>query len=438
MDLERFLEGQRESGGWDSQGAFTIAASKAREKLARFALKTPQFYIVKLVQAGMALGAARMRVDGVRNGLALWFDGPALESPVELLTALSGAEVADEGVRMLALGMNIALFAEPSTLSLHHWTGTGEGWALSFQGEEISTAPAPPRPSNLPSEGPLWLFSLQKSGYFLLRSPVEAELFWLGRCCGHVPIDFKVQGRRLAARPESSGVLESTAWRTWIVERHEVGGSSTRVEAPDREPGGGEVEEGWLRQRMFGGVTLWQRSDGDYTGEPAFCREAFFLPDDLDGADILAFVSHGVIVGRAKLALPGAGALALFDASLVNFDLSGFEVVKDERLDLVMARAGEVWMEMLRDVRPHLERSRGPLKERTQPEKGPGCCLLWFLFCSFEPMSWGIGLLTLGAWGAYRHHRPFEAQVPDVKGKAKSLERLDWLLATESWPHVSP
>ncbi len=434
MDLEAFLGDHRAQGQWDSQGVFTLAAAQAREKLARSALKIPQLYILKLVQAGVALGATRMRVDGFRNGLTLWFDAPSAPTPDGVLRALSGEAVGDEGLRLLGEGMNVALFLEPAALALHHWSGDGEGWALSFRGEELASGPAPARPDQLPEEGPLWLFSLQKPGYHFLRSPVEAEMSWLHSRCTFMPIDFKIRGHQLYARPERSGAAEPMEGRHWLVERHEVGASSMLVEPPDRQPGGSEIKAGWLRQRMFGGLTLWQRTKGGYDENPALCRAVYLLPEDLTGADTVAFVRHGVIVARVKVTKTGAGGLALLDASLVNFDISGFEVVRDEKLDEAMRTAGRVWSGMLQEMRPLLERAPGPLQERTQPEKGPGCCLLWLLFCSAEPVGWTIGALTLGAWGVYRHAYPFQPQVPDEKKKSVLLQRVDWLLATESWP----
>lgn len=79
------IEKLREAGTLDSRGSFTLDRRKAREKMARFQLTDPRRYILELVEAAVALGAAEVDVT-LDSAVEVGFAGAPL--PPDLLASL--------------------------------------------------------------------------------------------------------------------------------------------------------------------------------------------------------------------------------------------------------------------------------------------------------------------------------------------------------------
>lgn len=110
-----FLEGLRGAGRPDSEGRFTVDHLRASELLRRHRLIEPERWVLKAVQAAVALGAARVDVTADAARVQVWHDAPPL-SRMELETVLSAAlpEAADRrgtGRRHLAVALDGALAA---------------------------------------------------------------------------------------------------------------------------------------------------------------------------------------------------------------------------------------------------------------------------------------------------------------------------------------
>ncbi|MCA9790195.1 MAG: hypothetical protein KC910_00310 [Candidatus Eremiobacteraeota bacterium] len=107
--FQRFLEDQRARGAFDSSGRFCIDWSRAQLKLGRFQMAHPAGYLLKLVQAGVRLGASLIRIELKRDSLRLELDGVELGcgQVVELFARpLSGD--AHDALALLAAGLNAA------------------------------------------------------------------------------------------------------------------------------------------------------------------------------------------------------------------------------------------------------------------------------------------------------------------------------------------
>ncbi len=64
--MKEFLEHARGAGVLDSEGHFTLDMNKAMEKLGRFQLPEPGYFVLKGIQAGVAAGAPEVKVRASR------------------------------------------------------------------------------------------------------------------------------------------------------------------------------------------------------------------------------------------------------------------------------------------------------------------------------------------------------------------------------------
>lgn len=96
FDLNSFLNEQREAGTEDSRGEFTVSASDAARKLARFALPEAYSWVLKLLQAAAGWKAPKLRITQTREFTSFCFALSRLEdypSREELLETLVSTEI---------------------------------------------------------------------------------------------------------------------------------------------------------------------------------------------------------------------------------------------------------------------------------------------------------------------------------------------------------
>lgn len=73
MNFEEFLQERATEGQFDSEGAFTLSFEQAAERLAAFRLPSPVHYLLKVVQVASRLGATSIRVRLERFRTAITF-----------------------------------------------------------------------------------------------------------------------------------------------------------------------------------------------------------------------------------------------------------------------------------------------------------------------------------------------------------------------------
>lgn len=69
MDLERFIDGQRAEGDFDSSGAFAVDFQKARLKRRQYSLPSPSLWVIRLMQGFAAVEAISVKVRQDRRSL---------------------------------------------------------------------------------------------------------------------------------------------------------------------------------------------------------------------------------------------------------------------------------------------------------------------------------------------------------------------------------
>ncbi|MBI3925438.1 MAG: hypothetical protein HY319_07865 [Armatimonadetes bacterium] len=135
-----FSDKMLEGAELDFSGTFTLAMEKAREKLQRFQLPNPRYYILQIVQALIASGATRIEVNHQTDlstemiglggyTLSMQFDGPGyradeLKSLYDYLF-ISGRDRTRDRLRELALGIVSLQALNPDEIRL---TSQGAEW----------------------------------------------------------------------------------------------------------------------------------------------------------------------------------------------------------------------------------------------------------------------------------------------------------------------
>lgn len=447
MDIEDFLTAQKESGQVESQGGFTIAVEKARQKLGKFQLDDPGFYLLKVIQAAVWGGASRIEIRTSRDKLALWFDAPIPLGPFdEFWAALRNPLETSEGpFKLLALGFNAGMFSGSKQVSLVWW-GAEESRSLLAVGDELSGASTPERPAELAWAANLYMFSVLKSQAGWFKSALQKELDAVRGRCGYCPVEIRIDGTALVPgrppRATTASWLQPHSLPFWLVERavpEEAGGISV---AGPRMRGRIRVASGWRRGDRLPETFLWQPAEPEFRGSLR-CSGVYALPLGLSGPDRVALVRHGVMVATITVHNSRAGAYAVVPADSLSFDLSGFGVVRDGRFEELCGRVSHTWRDMLSSVNSELEHltstvsdvERKETEERVGNRVGCGCVsfFLMVILCAQAGVTGDFVFLfgvMAGGGGAYvpslrkggDHQAAFQAA---VRQRLAEL-RQDW------------
>jgi hypothetical protein len=122
---------RRGGGGFSKRKRFTLARSRAIEKMRKFALADPYFYVLELIQAAIANGASYIDLACESGNVTLSYVGGGLdESQLGqlfdfLFASKERLDIAD--LRALALGVNAALLFEPTRVIIESGDGTAKG-----------------------------------------------------------------------------------------------------------------------------------------------------------------------------------------------------------------------------------------------------------------------------------------------------------------------
>lgn len=116
VDLKAFLAEQRQEGQLDSEGGFTIAAEKALQKLAYFALPQEFDWVLKVVQAVNLWNVEQLVISQTRTATSFTFAPCPQPDQAALLNALSGTAL-DNGNPVHALSMALRSLVEQVGLS---------------------------------------------------------------------------------------------------------------------------------------------------------------------------------------------------------------------------------------------------------------------------------------------------------------------------------
>lgn len=142
-ELDQMIARAIDAGTLDSEGAFTLAADAALEKLASFQLGRNSAWILKIVQAAVALNARSMKIIQSTDGTGFVLEAPDMFELPDFERALLATEVVlDGGLGHLAVGLRAVGFGDkrPFTLALEE---NGERTLFHSDGKKFSKSTKP-------------------------------------------------------------------------------------------------------------------------------------------------------------------------------------------------------------------------------------------------------------------------------------------------------
>ena len=139
--IDHVIERSREPGEFRERREFSIARGQAIQKLRKFALVDPHYYILELIQSAVANGATYIDIKCGSDGMALSYIGGhftenALAQLFDFLFA-SEDDVEHGPLRQLALGVNALMLFDPEEIVVETGNGTLPGTSrIAIRGGE--------------------------------------------------------------------------------------------------------------------------------------------------------------------------------------------------------------------------------------------------------------------------------------------------------------
>lgn len=294
------------SGRFESEGAFTLDASNLKAKLGQFTLPSPELFLCKLIQAGIAADSTQVEVSHGRRLVRVDFRQPSSFGDLHaVMAALENPLAAGHrALRHLGQGLAASLRSHRSARLV---LTTGRGACLleahpkrGLRATTVEDCPVAPGDCR---------FELSKPWYGGLTTRKEGSALERHRWS---PVPVFVDGQPLQAvwpRPES------------LCDAYLPNESGLRVKLPDGDTYR-RLDLVYLRQSAGTPLVL------DLFGwpfTPARAGLAIRLPIELKGPSRIHLVSDGLsleAIVRHDLGLPGVEAFAMVENP--DTDLTGF------------------------------------------------------------------------------------------------------------------
>jgi len=347
MDLDKLLQQEAGVGRLDSSGQFSVDLQKMRVKLSQYQLAEPGFYVLKLIQAAVASGSARVDVALKSGRVEVAFDqAPPLTAVLEAL-ALRGASRA---ARHLAVGLNAAMNVADRVA----WTAGERMLILTKNDTEVAAATGPPG------------VVIKKTKRMLaLPASTRSERDAVYSRCSWAPVDVVLDGQTLGGPFPAPGQAD---WhlrlsQPFYLMRHYDLGRGLRLPGPQlgaeaRREGGAWVSappaRSWLTE-----FSAFRPVDEELLN----CRAVFGLPLALQGPSAVVFLLDGVALDPEIVPGGPPGALALVAADELAVDLSQFKAVQDHAY---LKRVDAVW-DRWNTMAARIESSLAELHGRRDP-----------------------------------------------------------------------
>ncbi|MBS2038599.1 hypothetical protein JST97_26705 [bacterium] len=330
LELEDLLRSLQQEGAIVDRGSFSLDPSQAVEKLRRYQLAEPNGYLLKWVQAGVALGASCLRVQVSAARADILYEGISFKASEleQLFPKLLSSQV-DPGLRALAVGLNSALGGSPHQIVLQSWDGD-----RGFEHRWRKTGPQQ-RPFQSASAVPasrLWLErKLSQTGrnwWSALRMPVLDGLF----------------SKQATLGPEAALLMDSHCLLPAPLYLN--GQLCQRPFGQPRGPQHHRLEvyfPGAQASLRCPVQTSASEARNFQPGQPVDCVIA--LTEDAQQAQRLWIVESGIILSTQPL--PGRGAVVIACGRLFDKDLSDFKVIQNQRfqdfLELTRLRLSQLF-----------------------------------------------------------------------------------------------
>ena len=352
LTLEDLLADLSDDGVLVSTGDFTLDPKKAEEKLRNFGFTSPHHYILKLIQFAIGNGATWIDVQLKTTALILSFDGEAVKSSeLEGLMAYLLAERTPEDRRQfrhLAAALRGAVAVEPRSLSFESWNGDNafrrlwdqEGWRTEV-GETLDQCVHTGESFHRFTLGRTVGQSFSTIATELkeaLGSERSEEELAIIEACRYCPATVTLEGKNLSTSPFGSKMYPG----------YDIHQDPNPGEA---KPPPYAMTEGFVEGKVDPKHHLLEQYYKAESGKPAslitpkgeaavrlgalpkehgFCRAWLGVRAEL-GASQITYVEDGVVIATGSYELPCPGITGVFSAELLPKDLTGFQLVEDER-----------------------------------------------------------------------------------------------------------
>lgn len=331
-------------------GSFSVDSLRARQKLARFQLANSGLWLVKLVQAAVALQAPGVEIRFARSEVSVQFEPEAALSASELLASvMDGSMPREAGLLHLLTGIRSSAGETTETVS---WSVGGQEVTLDASGSHVAESTRPG----------FWLRATRPARRRTLSETLVTPVsHWLQNTadeyeavcsrCWPCPIPVLLDGKPLERGSVSLLQKEVAKTPMGVLAQYERSRQSVLFAClsaeelpslPDRPPLPTRLPEGPpLRKPVPRGETFLLRRQAE--SEVGGCV-ALWSWDGCSSA--MVFVCDGAVVSthtlpwnpprRKFLGIPGArnhfGVRFLFPVSSEELDLSHFEVRNREQL----------------------------------------------------------------------------------------------------------
>lgn len=197
-DLEQYLNSEAGQGLFQGVGEFQLSPREAMEKLGRFVLPEPGFWVLKMVQAAVATGAEQISFTFSKRKVEVRFPNVgSWEAEVILRETLSGGISCDLGRRHLAIGLLGAATGFTQKIS---WSCGSSFVSVDKEGPSIEENTAAPEvlivTATRPRHSPVKPSKFTSPVRYLLKQTAHEYKALIERC-KTCPISLTVDGYEL-------------------------------------------------------------------------------------------------------------------------------------------------------------------------------------------------------------------------------------------------
>lgn len=404
-ELSQFLEQQREAGAVESVGSFTVAIEKARDKMGAQSLVSTEDYLLKLVQCATAAKTQELRISLKRRVVMVYF-----ETEVEDLTLsvdkvsrslTAPLEERDPARSHLAMAVCALVHQDPVELMWGEWDNQSGGTILSFgdgRSEVFREVPFP-RDEPLADDRRFFLLYFVKQPTSIPFGQTSREHKAVKARCSFAPMPIYLDGKLLGPSlplffSESDPAAPLTA--------PYVG--SLLIESGDEAP------LRWHGQPHKPRSDLPHQLTSFAAGMPPIFRSSlpinfpvpvaetvnfsalYAIPVYLFGASHIHYVKDGVLLYPVRVHDSGGGALAVLPGDHLKTDLTGFQVIENESIEVDKVHSSATWKQMIVEM---TEQPLPTLANKSQVVREGGVASA-FGCCLFPPLGLLVG--PLYAW----------------------------------------
>ncbi len=339
-------------GTLESHGEFLIDLKKARDKLKKYQLKQPSYYLLKLIQAATSADAREIDINlrGRNATITIALDknnnNPITDSS-KVLQALTTNNTLQEqsALNYLAVALNSSWGMDPEKISWSYETEAG-GWRLTIEPDDLNLEDLKPNPELDHSQHYYVKFHLERSANisnYLKNIADEHDSIIARSAFGRIPI---ILNQKLLlgswGSPKEGDWHKNLCPPLFLLERYECD-EKGKIKFPCPKDifhlslanqGGQFINtEAVAVDQGHHAPTFCTELTGPIAEDNMiYCKAALAVPLALTGPATIFFLQKGVTLEPIEYDLGLPGALIVAEGDDLNVDLTGFKAREDDKL----------------------------------------------------------------------------------------------------------